>query len=436
MTTQFSENLLQSLTNSGLARPMGSVSGVRGTLVYIKGDIVPHARMGQDVSLLSDMHRSTGKVVDIKEENISVQLLAADRTIGIGARAVLENRPSVFPSSAWLAHSVNARAEAMDGAPLQWGTEAVDLEQPYGKKPIPFAFDTQIETGFSVFNTVLPIALGQRVGIFSGPGVGKTTLLRGLLSEIKTDVIILCLVGERQREVEEWRAALSSHQREKTLIVASYSNASAYDRRQAAFTAMSLAEYFCDQGQQVLYLCDSVTRMAEAHREMSAELGELPVMRGYPASLVPKLTSLTERVGVRRSGGSITALFSVLVAGADMDEPVADIMRGILDGHVVLSSEIAARGVYPAIDILRSLSRSAQSVLDKSQNDLVMELRRILSIYEENKMMVQSGLYVAGRDPELDRAIKIAPKIESFATRLDGQSVKMHFDALYEILQT
>lgn len=435
MTPQFSENLFQSLTNAARPRPMGVVVGLTELLAQVKGDIVRHARIGQDVTLLSDSQMVCGKVVDIKEEIISVQLLDIDQNTGLGARVILEGGTSIFPSDAWLSHVVNARAEALDGAPLPWGGHQVDLAIPFGEKPIPFEFETQIETGFSVFNTVLPIALGQRIGIFSGPGVGKTTLLRGLFQNIQTDVIILCLVGERQREIEEWRAALSHEQQSKTLIVASYSDASAYDRRQAAFTAMRLAEYFCDQGQQVLYLCDSVTRLAEAHRELSATIGELPVMRGHPASLVPKLTSLTERVGVRASGGSITALFSVLVAGADMDEPVADIMRGILDGHIILSPELAARGVYPAIDILRSISRSAQAVLDTPQRALITELRRVLALYEENKLLVQSGLHVVGRDPALDRAIKLIPQLESFATCADGGRIKSHFDRLRDVLE-
>jgi len=278
---------------------------------------------------------------------------------------------------------------------------------------------------------MLPLVRGQRIGLFAGSGVGKSSLLAAMARGVAADVVILALVGERGREVREFvEETLGPDGMQRSIVVAATSDQSPTQRRRCLWTAMTIAEYFRDQGQHVLLLADSVTRFAEAHREVAVASGEMPALRGYPASTAHTITALCERAGPGGGGqGDITAVFSVLVAGSDMEGPIADILRGVLDGHVVMDRHIAERGRFPAIDLTKSVSRSLPGAASSEQNAIIMAVRRLIAKYEQSEMMVKAGLYKEGSDPELDQALQIWPELETFWTT-ESDSVEGSFSRL------
>jgi flagellum-specific ATP synthase len=294
----------------------------------------------------------------------------------------------------------------------------------------------RLATGIAVIDTMLPLVGGQRIGLFAGSGVGKSSLLGELARRIDCDVCVVALVGERGREVGEFvRDGLGDAGMARTVVIAATAEQSAATRRRAVAAAMTVAEHFRDAGRRVAFLCDSVTRLAEAHRELASSAGEALDARGHPASLTPLLASLAERAGPGTDGqGDITAVFSVLVAGSNMEEPVADILRGQLDGHVVLSREIAEAGRHPAIDVLRSVSRSLLGAASEDERALIAEARRQLAIMDRSDLMVTSGLYERGSSPEIDRAMSVAPKLERVFTRTGLSGPSQAFDLLAEAL--
>jgi flagellum-specific ATP synthase len=286
-------------------------------------------------------------------------------------------------------------------------------------------------------NTVLPLVQGQRIGLFAGSGVGKSTLLGTLVQNVGCDVVVLALIGERGRELRHFTQDLLGPQgMARCVVVAATSDRSALERRRCAHTAMTIAEHFRDEGLSVLFIADSITRLAEAHREIASAAGEVPVLRGYPPSTAHLITQLCERAGPGEEGsGDITAVFSVLVAGSDMDEPVADILRGVLDGHIVLDRSIAERGRYPAIDLLKSVSRSLPEAATEDENAVIGKVRGLVSLYEQNALMFRSGLYSEGSDPELDIALKAWPEIDTFLGRCGDLNPEACFDKLRLIIR-
>jgi flagellum-specific ATP synthase len=274
----------------------------------------------------------------------------------------------------------------------------------------------RLETGVAVFDTLLPLVQGQRIGLFAGSGVGKSSLLAKFARGVEADIVVIALIGERGRELREFtERVLGRAGMARSVVVAATSDQSPLARRRCALSAMTVAEHFRDQGLHVLLLADSVTRFAEAHREVAVAGGEDASLRGHPASLSHAIMALAERAGPgAEGGGDITAVFTVLVAGSDMDEPVADILRGVLDGHVVMDRRIAERGRYPAIDLLRSVSRSLPEAASPEENALIADARRVLGAYDRAEMMIQAGLYAKGSDPLVDRAVKLWPALDGF----------------------
>jgi len=294
----------------------------------------------------------------------------------------------------------------------------------------------RMETGIAALNTLLPLVSGQRVGLFAGSGVGKSTLLANLAKGISADIIVIALVGERGREVREFTAkTLGEDGMRRAIVVAATSDRSPNIRRRCAWSATAIAEYFRDKGLQVLLLCDSITRFCEAHREVAVASGENANLRGYPASTNGIVAGLCERAGPGlETVGDITAIYTVLVAGSDMEEPIADMMRGILDGHIVLERKIAERGRFPAIDILRSVSRSLPAAADKVENELIALARKHISTYDKSEMMIKAGLYEAGSDKELDRAVESHDRLDRFLEIIDGRAATAHFASLRQCL--
>jgi flagellum-specific ATP synthase len=289
----------------------------------------------------------------------------------------------------------------------------------------------------SVLNTMLPIVKGQRIGLFAGSGVGKSRLLAHLAQHMQADIVVIALIGERGREVNEFvQTVLGPKGMERSVIVAATSDKSALERRRCAWAATCTAEFFRNQGLHVLFLVDSITRFAEAHREVAIATGEVPALRGYPASVMPMITSLCERAGPGTSAqGDITAIFNVLVAGSDMEEPVADILRGVLDGHFVLSRDIAERGRYPAIDVLKSVSRSLPMAATEDENEMIQDVRKLVSAYERSEVMIKAGLYNAGTDPVLDQAVQVWPELDGFFGKPEMDGVRNSFNRLALLLR-
>jgi type III secretion protein N (ATPase) len=260
---------------------------------------------------------------------------------------------------------------------------------------------------------------GQRVGLFAGSGVGKSTLLASLLRGADADVVVVALVGERGREVGEFLERLgSTRSRERSVVVVATSDVSALERLRAPQVATAYAEHFRDHGARVLLLVDSVTRFARAAREVGLAAGEPPTRRGYPPSAFAMLPRLLERSG-QGARGSITAVYTVLVEGGDLDEPVADEVRGILDGHILLDRAIAARGRYPAVDVCGSLSRVMDRIVTPQHRDAARRLRALVATYEAKRDLVTLGAYSKGGDPALDEAIDRMPRVEAFLAQAD-----------------
>ena len=293
-----------------------------------------------------------------------------------------------------------------------------------------------METGLAVMNTLLPLVRGQRVGLFAGSGVGKSSLLADLARGVTADVIVIALVGERGREVRQFTEnVLGPEGMARTIVVAATSDRAPQVRRRCAWAATAVAEHFRDKGLQVLLLVDSVTRYCEAHREISVVAGEQANLRGYPPSTAGAIASLCERAGPGvDDAGDITAVYTVLVAGSDMDEPVADMLRGVLDGHIVLDRAIAERGRFPAIDVLRSVSRSLPDAADRGENALIGEARKRFAAYDQAALMIQAGLYERGSDTGIDAAIACREPLEQFLTIKDKRNIAGHFAALKQAL--
>lgn len=290
---------------------------------------------------------------------------------------------------------------------------------PIDRAPVEKALDV----GVRALNGLLTIGRGQRIGLFAGTGVGKSVLLGMMAKYTEADVIVVGLIGERGREVKEFIEQILGHDGlKKSVVVAAPADIPPLLRLQGAAYATAIAEFFRDQGRHVLLLLDSLTRYAMAQREIALAIGEPPATKGYPPSVFAKLPALVERSGNGPvGGGSITAFYTVLSEGDDQQDPVADTARGVLDGHIVLTRELAEQGHYPAVDIEKSISRVMQQVVSAPHQKTSVEFKRMFSAYQRNRDLISVGAYVLGSDPNIDRAIEMYPKIESFLRQDQGE---------------
>ena len=299
--------------------------------------------------------------------------------------------------------------------------------------------DSAMQTKIKAIDTLLPLGKGQKIGIFAGSGVGKTTLLNMLVNNAEADIVIVALVGERGREVVEFvDETLHGNAQGKTIVFAATSEQPATMRKKVAVTATTTAEWFSKQGKNVLLIMDSVSRFAYAQREIGVAAGEHIGARGYPASVFNELPALIERAGAFKKRGSITAIYTILVEGDDMNEPVADHMRSILDGHIVLSRELAAAGHFPAIDVLKSVSRLTTKLLDDRQVKLTQSFRKVLSVYENAKDLVEMGAYQKGNDKSIDLALQLKDEMLQFLQQntLEKIDSQQAWSVLTNILDT
>ena len=418
-----------------MTRHFGQVSAIQAGLIWAEG-LGLHASLGDRV--VFSMRSGTplaGEVVALQAERVAILPEGPMDGLSIGMRVELIFAPSLAPANSWIGRIIDPFGQPLDGRPLLAGGD----ERGFRPAPPPAAsrnrLGARLDTGLAVFDTLLPLVRGQRMGLFAGSGVGKSTLLSALARGVSADVVVIGLIGERGRELREFvEEVLGPEGMARSVVVAATSDQSPLARRRCAWAAMTVAEHFRDQGKHVLFLADSITRFAEAHREIALAAGESPSYRGFPPSTSQMIMSLAERSGPGPVGsGDITAIFSVLVAGSDMEEPVADILRGVLDGHVVLDRAIAERGRFPAVDVLRSVSRSLPQAASTRENALIARARSLLGTYAESELMIRAGLYAPGSDARLDEAVRIFPQLDTFFTR-KSPDAKQSFSQLSEAL--
>lgn len=404
--------LKEKLAATPALRPIGRVLGVTGLSLRFS---MPGVRVGDVVTVKRRGGPLACEVVGFERgEAIGMPLGALT---GVGPDDEVESTGAGFAvraSDALLGRVVDGLGRPIDGrAPIEGGAMVpVDADPPIAldRRPV----TRPLATGVRVLDGLLTMGEGQRIGLFAGSGVGKSTLLGAIARGTAADVVVVALVGERGREVGEFlEHSLGEEGRRRSVVVVATSDVAALERLRAAQVATAYAEYFRDQGRSVMLLVDSVTRFARAQREVGLAAGEPPARRGYPPSVFAMLPRLLERSG-QGARGAITAIYTVLVEGGDMDEPIADEVRGILDGHVVLDRAIAARGRYPAVDPTVSLSRVMDAVAKPEHRDAARRLRSLVAHYEAKRDLVMLGAYAKGSDKELDEAIAKMPKIEQF----------------------
>jgi len=336
--------------------------------------------------------------------------------MSVGARAEDAGPVVLHPCAAWLGRVVDPTGRPMDGkGPLPRGDAPAPLRAPPPAAGTRARLGPRVDLGVRALDAFATIRRGQRLGLFAASGVGKSSLMSMLARHASCDVAVIGLVGERGRELREFvEDDLGPEGMARSVVVCATSDAAPLMRRDAALAAMAVAEHFRDAGRRVLLMMDSVTRFALALREIGLAAGEPPATRGFPPGVFAELPRLLERAGPGPEGcaGSITGLFTVLVEGDDHDEPVADAVRGILDGHVVLDRRIGEGGRYPAVDVLRSLSRTVPGCLEPAERAVLARARRILALHRDMADMVRLGAYRAGSDPAVDEAVRVAPLIE------------------------
>lgn len=427
ITDRFAAPMPTLITHSGI------VLSCAGQTVRVSGLC---GRAGIGASVLIDGDRR-GDVVADDGNVVTVALYGSGQGLTSGMSAQLLPETPLSPGTDWLGRVLDHEGRDAFGYLPRPGSVPARLNARPPAAGQRRTLGDRLCTGYAALDTFLPLCRGQRVGLFAGSGVGKTSLLGGLAQSTgkagSADVTVIALIGERGREVRAFvEEIVGPEAMQRTVVFAATSDQPPAAKLRAARLAMATAESFRDQGLHVLFLFDSLTRFAQAHREVALSVGETPALRAYPPSTFPALAGLCERAGPGPMGqtGDITAVFSVLVQGSDMEEPVADTVRGILDGHIILDRAIAEGGRYPAIDVGRSVSRALPGAATDEQNAVLSHGRSLLRRYEDGRLMVQSGLYVAGTDPLLDKAVATQPQIDAFLRQSGVATIEESFATL------
>ncbi len=403
----------EALDKSNLVITYGRVKKVSGLTIKSTGP--KNVKIGDVCKIETDNGWIDSEVVGFDEDG--VVLMPLGTLDGIKASSLVKSEGkglSVPVSEAFLGRVVNALGRPIDGK----GPIRIDNFYPVYPKPVPplerEIINEPLSVGVKAIDGLLTIGKGQRVGIFAGSGVGKSTLMGMIARNSSADVNVIALIGERGREVREFiEKDLKEEGLKRSVVVVATSDEAPLLRREGAFVATAIAEFFKDQGADVMLMMDSATRFAMAQREIGLAVGEPPTTKGYTPSVFTLLPRLMERAGNFKNG-SITAIYTVLVDGDDLMEPIADASRSILDGHIVLSRKIAEKGRYPAIDVLKSISRLMNSIADEKQKQLALRIRKVLSVYADAEDLVNIGAYVKGSNKDIDEALQYIDRVENF----------------------
>jgi flagellum-specific ATP synthase len=394
-----------------LAEFTGRVSGVAPSGVTVSG-LSRQVAVG-DLVRIGGINGILAEVIRLDSDEAMVRCFEASVTVRLNQEVVARGKFSIAPTQAWKGRMIDAMGRPLDGNPdIEEGSEALQVDAVPPSAMTRQLVKIPVRTGIRTLDVFTPLCEGQRIGIFAGSGVGKSTLLSMLGAASTFQTVVVVLVGERGREVREFAESTLHRHHDRMISIVATGDETPMMRRLAPRTGMRIAEYFRDRGENVLLIMDSVTRYAHACRDVALAAGEAPVARGFPPSVFTELPQLLERAGPGAvEGGFITGIFSVLVDGDDHNDPVADAIRGTLDGHLVLSRQIAEQGRYPAVNLLASISRLAQLVWTEEQQKLVRMLLALVARYEGARDLLAMGAYQAGGDQELDRALAVVPKL-------------------------
>lgn len=428
--------ILRHIENRIPYEKIGKIIGSRG-MVYEAS--VPRAVLGSNVEFIAENgERSLGEVVAINGQNCMV--MPYNEISGINSETKIHLKEIVTEiniSPNMLGRVIDFQGNPLDNkGPIEgpferrsiFGTPLNPLDRPPIREPL--------DTGINSINCFITAGKGQRLAIMAGSGVGKSVLMGMIARNTNADINVIALIGERGREVLEFiQSDLGEEGIKRSVVVVATSDTSALIRMKAAYTATTIAEYFRDQGQDILLMMDSITRFAMANREIALSTGEPPGQKGYTPSVFAKLPKLMERAGTKKGAGSITGIYTVLVEGGDMDEPIADAVRGISDGHILLSRQLAARNHFPAIDVLGSISRVMTKVASKEHKIVASHLRDLLAAYKESEDLITVGAYARGSNPKVDKAIVIYDDLINLLRQQIEESFTIDelFDRMLEI---
>lgn len=374
----------------------------------------PHCQVGDVCTLGVGEQPTLAQVVAIGEDRVELVPLGDMHNVTPGGTVTLSREYSDFAvGDGFAGRAVNAFGEPIDGKPRIIASKAP--ARTNGASMAKTVIAKRVETGIRAVDTMLPLAQGQRIGVFAASGVGKTTLVEQLSTRIHCDKVVVCLIGERGREVERlWNIHAAATGSAPVTVVAATSDEAPSVRIRAMKQALALCEYWRERGEHVVFFVDSVTRLAMALRDIGLAAGEPPALRSYTPNVFTALPDFVERCGAITGKGAITAIFTVLSETDDVDDPIAETMRSLLDGHIVLSRKLAERGHFPAIDVRASISRVADQILTPEQQGSARALKANVAVYEEARPMIESGIYQSGSSQEIDRAISLWPKIQGF----------------------
>lgn len=415
------------VTEAETFRKLGKVTDISGQRII---GYLPTATVGSVCAIYSKNGEkiSEAEVIGLKDGKVIMMAYGNTQGIGVGYSIELFGKSDfTFVGEELIGRIIDGRGRPIDGKGELRCKEKVSLLpatlNPLEREKIKDIFDTGVKT----INAFTSIGKGQRVGIMAGSGVGKSVLMGMMARYAEADINVIALIGERGREVKEFiEDTLGEEGLKKSIIVCVTNDQSALLRMRGAHLATTIAEYFSSRGDDVLFIMDSVTRFAMAHREVSLQAGEPPAAKGYTSGLYPALSKLLERAGCFESGGSITGVYTVLVEGDDMDEPVADTVRSIVDGHIVLNRRIAHQGIYPAVDILQSLSRLMEKVASPEHKAAAKAVRSKLSLYRDSEDLINVGAYKKGTNPEIDSAILVYQEMVKFMTQDISESIPIN----------
>lgn len=418
------QRYLDAIGRADFVRKVGHVRQLAGLSIESSG---PDVLVGEicEIAPRRGGRSLRAEVVGLRDGRVMLMPYGEIQGIGVGSEVVATGQmPRIAVGPGLLGRVIDAFGDPLDGMAQPHATEYRPLKAtPLNPLTRP-RVDTVLETGVRCIDSMLTIGRGQRVGIFAGSGVGKSTLLGMIARNTLAEVNVIALIGERGREVREFiDKHLGPEGLKRSVVIVATSDQPALARARAAYAATAIAEYFRDGGQQVMLTMDSVTRFAMARREIGLSIGEPPTARGYTPSVFAELPELCERCGTAESGGAITALYTVLVEGDDFNEPISDMLRATLDGHIVLARRLAQEGHYPAIDMLHSVSRLLGDLASEADQDLVHATLGLLSVYERNRQLIDMGAYRPGSSVEIDNAIALWPALTGFLRQREAQGV-------------